>query len=186
MGRRDNQRRKPTARLDFSELETNDILMEDLQHYVGSPKVYIPQIWDVCVRVLREENRIVLTNRDNGEVLDHVYTDFYTGFSDTKFERIVEEIGISVRRDGYRENVAQFLYDVFEIIYPQVASTVDRLLRENKNGELLNYKVKVRRVHYEYFNNGFGETERPIAVDVEILTENMLTTKLLSGDGYGL
>lgn len=184
MARRDDKRRNQKVRLDLSDLETNDVLMEDLQHYVGTPRSYIPEIWDTCVKVLRQENRIILTEKSNGETLDQVYTDFYNSFSETKFKRVVEEFGISVRRDGYRENVAQFLYDVFIILYPQVASIVDRLVRKETMAELRTYRIQVTKVHFDIFNNGFGETERIIGVDAKILTEQFITTNLLCGDGY--
>lgn len=185
MGRRGRRERGPITRLDFSELGTNDVLLEDLLRYVGSPKTFIPVIWDTCVKVLRSEKRIVLTERDNGEVLDQIYTDFYQSFSETKFRRIIADSGISVRMSSYRENLAQFLYDVFEILYPQIASTVDRLIRKQDNGSLLNYRCNVIKEHYLYINDGFGEVKRLVGVDVEISTENMLSSELLIGDGYG-
>lgn len=184
MGRRDRNRRTPIARLDLSDLETHDTLLEDLLHYAGPPKVFIPQVWDVCVRVLRHENRTILTELDNKEVLDQVYEDFYNDFSDTKFERIISEVGISVRRGSYRENLAQFLYDVFSVLYPQVSNVVDRLVRRSDSGELLNYTAKVSRTHYDYYNEGFGEVRRVSGVDVEIKTENMLSNLTLRGEGY--
>lgn len=184
MGRRNKEERHKTARLDFSDLDINDVLLEDLHKYVGSPKEYIPKLWDICVRVLREENRIILTQRRNGETLDQLYTDFYNAFSENKFRRVVRDHGLSVRLDGFRDNVTDFLYDMFIILYPQVAATVDKLTRNQNCDNLLNYIVEVEFVEYDNYNNGFGVSERAIAVSVIIKPENRLSTKLLSSNGY--
>lgn len=185
MGRRERTKDN-LVRLDLSELDINSVLLEDLRHYVGSPKVYVPKIWDVCVNVLREENRIILNDQDNGEVLDQVWEEFYEGFSERQFRKIVSENSLSVRMDGYRDNVAHFYFDIFEILYSQVAGTVSKLVRKHKNASLTTYTCKVVEVKYDYYHDGFGETKVEQGVIVEVIAENMLTSKLLLGDGYDL
>lgn len=178
-------RKNKIARLDLSELEINETLMEDLRHYVGSPKVYVPKIWDLCLEVLRETNRIILNERDNGEMFDYIYDEFFEEFDQSKFGRVLAEHHISVRRADYQKHQAQFYFDVFMLLYSQVASIVDNQARDlGKAVETLNFTVEVTRVHYDVFNDGFGEVEREVAVDVVLRKENMLTSRLLSGEGY--
>lgn len=185
MGRRERTN-KNLVRLDLSELDINGVLLEDLRHYVGSPKVYVPKIWDVCINVLREENRIILNDQDNGETLDQVWEEFYEDFSERTFRKIISENKLSVRMDGYRDNVAHFYFDVFEILYPQIARVVDKFVRGSKNASMTTYSCKVIDVRYDYFNDGFGEVRLEQGVVVEVITENILASKLLLGDGYDL
>lgn len=187
MGRRERRTKDDTlVRIDLSELDINNVLLEDLRFYVGSPKVYVPKIWDVCVNVLREEKRIILTNQDNANTLDDVWEGFYEDFNERKFRQIIAERSLSVRMDGYRDSVTHFYFDIFEIMYPQVARSVDKLARSNRNAELSNYSCEVTRVDYDYFDDGFGEVQRETGVTVNVITENMLTSNLLRGDGYEL
>lgn len=186
MARRDSRRnRKPIVRLDLSELEINAVLLEDLRLYVGSPKVYVPKIWDICVNVLRQENRIILTERDNEDTLDAVYDELSHTFSESKCKKIIREHGLSVKISGYKENVTNFYFDVFEIIYPQVAGTVSRLIKNHRNPTLTNFLAEVIEVEYDTFNDGFGDVEQEVSVIVEVVEENMLTSNTLRGDGYG-
>ena len=184
MGKRERTNEN-LVRLDLSELDINSVLLEDLRHYVGSPKLYVPKIWDVCVSVLREENRIVLNEQDNGEALDRVWEEFYDEFSERRFKKIISENRLSVRMDSYRDSVAHFYFDIFEILYPQIAKAVDIFIRRNKNASLTTYSCKVVEVMSDYYNDGFGELKIENGVVVEVIAENMLTTKLLLGDGYG-
>lgn len=187
MGRRERRTKTDIlVRIDLSELDINNVLLEDLRYYVGSPKVYVPKIWDVCINVLREENRIVLTNRDNAETLDDVWEGFYDDFSERKFKRIIAERNLSVRMDGYKDSVTHFYFDIFEIMYPQVARSVDKLVRQNTNAEMCNYSCEVTNCDYDFVDDGFGQVKREVGVTVKVKTENMLTTNLLRGDGYGL
>ena len=177
---RDNNR----IRIDLSELDIHSVLLEDLRHYVGSPKSYIPKIWDVCVSVLREEQRIILTERDNKDVLDRVWNDFYDEFSEAKFKNIVRTEHLSVRMDGYRDNVTHFLYDVFVLIYPQVAAIVDIKTRGKSDVGFLTYGIRVDEVVYDAIYDGFDTINKEVAVKGEITTSNYLTKYLLSDKGY--
>ncbi len=179
------ERRNDKLRIDLSALETHSVLLEDLRYYVGSPKAYVPKIWDVCMDVLRDVNRIILNDRDNADTLDGVWNQFFDDFSEKEFRRIVREKHLSVRMDGYRENVAHFLYEVFEIMYPQVAGYADRRTRGKENATNLNFKVHVIEVVYDDIYDGFDTINKEIAAIVEVETENLLTKRLLSEKGYG-
>lgn len=182
-----NSRRSKGIRIDLSELEIHTTLLEDLRHYVGSPRLYVPKIWDVCMDVLRYTKRIILNEKDQGELFDDIFDDFLKDFNVSAFNRILQETHISVRREDYKRNVAQFYFDVFMIMYPQVASTVNKLINSDKrNVSFLNYKAKVESVIYDYVESGFGDEpdEREVAVIVTASYENMLTDSRLLETGY--
>lgn len=184
MSRRD-QRRKPTLRIDLSDLDVHSVLLEDLRHYVGSPRDYVPKIWTLCMQVLREENRIILNSQDNSDALDAVWNQLFDEFSENKFRRIVRDKRLSVRMDGYRDNVTNFLYDVFEVMYPQVASYIDGLARSKQDISYTNYTAEVVRVDYDNSYDGFDTIDKEIGVKVEVTTENFITKNVLREKGYG-
>lgn len=173
------------ARLDLSELDIHASLLEDLRLYVGSPRVYVPLVWDVCVKALRQEGRIILNERDNKELLDDVFSEFFDEFNENKFQMLKDEKRISTRFSDFRQNVAQFYFDIFIIIYPQVAMMVNESIKLAVDPSMINYRAKVQDVFYDVFNDGFGEVQQEVGVSVKIYKENILTTKRLLGEGYG-
>lgn len=179
------RRRINTMRLDLGELDINSILLGDLRHYVGSPKNYVPKIWDVCMQVLRTENRIILNERDNQDVLDDVWNKFFDDFSESRFRQIVNERTLSVRMDGYRDSVTYFLYDIFVIAYPQVASYVDQRARDDDITEFTNLRCTVKEVIYDSIFDGFDTIDMESAAILTIRDENYLSESLLRREGYG-
>ena len=185
MARRREKRNKE-LRIDLFDLDIHSVLLEDLRHYVGSPKTYVPKIWDVCMRVLREENRIILNEQYDKDALDAVWNDFFDGFSETRFKRIISEKGLSVRMDGYRDNVTDFYFSIFEIMYPQVAAWVDKVTRGKKGSSFLNYRAEVVEVFYLDVYDGFDTISLEQGVIVKTKAENYITEYLLREEGYDL
>lgn len=177
--------RKKHARLDLSELDVHASLLEDLRLYVGSPRVYVPLVWDVCLKALRQEERIILNERDNKALLDDVFSEFFEDFDESKFQQLKDENRISVRFSDFRQNVTQFYFDVFVIIYPQVAMMVNESIKVTEDPSMINFRVKVIEVFYDIFNDGFGEVKQETGASISIYKENILTTKRLLGEGYG-
>lgn len=184
MGRK-RSRNRDMVRLDLSQIEIHTTLMEDLRKYIGSPKNYIPGIWDMCVDVLREEETITLNELTNSTALDGVWNDLFDSFDEDKFRNIVRTEGLSVRLSGFRDNVTDFLYDVFFEIYPQVAAFVDKRMDVLKDaGMYKNYRIDVVEVFYEDIYDGFSTVEIETGCSVRYKEENYISKRTLRGNGY--
>lgn len=179
------RRRENTLRLDLSELDINTTLLEDLRFYVGQPENYVPLVFESCVRYLRKTKRMILTESLNSEDLDDVYDDFFTKFDERKFRYIVNRDKISIRMSDYKERVADFYYDIFDLIYSQVATYVNRLAGSNtKDRMFADFTCEVLDVTWDEFDDGFGICSIEQFVDIRIKRQNLISKDLLQGSTY--
>lgn len=178
--------RANTLRIDLSELDINSTLLDDLRFYVGHPENYVPIVFDMCMRFLRITKRKILTEKTNAEDLDQVWEEFDQLFNERKFKRIVSNNNLSIRMSDYRERVADFYYDIFDLMYTAACVYVDNLMGGRTEDRMyVDFKCNVIKVNYKSVPNGwdgFFEIEQELIIEVNKI--NAISKDLLSGCSY--
>lgn len=178
--------RDNTLRVDLSELDINVTLLDDLRFYVGRPENYVPIVFDMCMRYLRITKRKILTEKTNSEDLDRVWEEFDELFNERKFRKIVSGGDLSVRMADYRERVADFYYDIFDLMYSVVCTYVDNLMGSRPIDRMyVDFKCDIVKVIYKDVNNGWDEymeVEQELIIQVKRI--NAISKDLISGSTY--
>lgn len=172
--------------IDLSELEISYSLLEDIRLYLGDTGLYlvIPRLFDLCVKTLKKTGRYYLTERDNESDLDEVYDLIDEMFDERKFRSAIKRHGLSVLQSTFRENVADYLYDIWELMYTEVGKYVEDKASNMSEVMGLSFQCTVTDLKTKTGNDGHGETIRETAIVLDVSSMLELSTSLLTPGNY--